>query len=77
MPAGNQGERSDQPYRIGRGEDVLDIAVWRDAELSRSRRPDGFISMPRVGKSGGGEDADRAGRRRSSQASSHACRSRA
>ncbi|MHB8878821.1 MAG: polysaccharide biosynthesis/export family protein [Myxococcaceae bacterium] len=38
------------PFRIGR-EDVLDIAVWRDADLSRVLpvRPDGFISMPMVG----------------------------
>ncbi|WP_338865819.1 polysaccharide biosynthesis/export family protein [Myxococcus stipitatus] len=44
-------DNSDQPYRIGR-EDVLDIAVWRDAELSRTLpvRPDGYISMPMVGE---------------------------
>jgi polysaccharide export outer membrane protein len=43
-------DNSDQPYRIGR-EDVLDVAVWRDADLSRTLpvRPDGFISMPMVG----------------------------
>jgi polysaccharide export outer membrane protein len=41
----------DEPFRIGR-EDVLDIAVWRDADLSRTLpvRPDGFISMPMVGE---------------------------
>jgi len=40
----------DRPYRIGR-EDVLDIAVWRDPDLSRTVpvRPDGFISMPMAG----------------------------
>ncbi len=39
------------PYRIGR-EDVLDIAVWRDPDLSRVLpvRPDGFISLPMVGE---------------------------
>jgi polysaccharide biosynthesis/export protein len=43
-------DNSDQPYRIGR-EDVLDIAVWRDADLSRTLpvRPDGYISMPMTG----------------------------
>jgi polysaccharide biosynthesis/export protein len=41
---------AEEPYRIGR-EDVLDIAVWRDPDLSRvvPVRPDGFISMPLVG----------------------------
>ena len=41
----------DGPFRIGR-EDVLDIAVWRDGELSRVLpvRPDGFISMPMAGE---------------------------
>ncbi len=41
----------DEPYRIGR-EDVLDIAVWRDPDLSRTLpvRPDGFISMPMAGE---------------------------
>ena len=40
----------DEPYRIGR-EDVLDIAVWRDADLSRQVpvRPDGHISLPMIG----------------------------
>ncbi|MBJ6763889.1 polysaccharide biosynthesis/export family protein [Myxococcaceae bacterium JPH2] len=44
-------DNSDQPFRIGR-EDVLDVAVWRDPELSRTVpvRPDGFISMPMVGE---------------------------
>lgn len=43
-------DNEERPYRIGR-EDVLDIAVWRDADLSRTVpvRPDGFISMPMVG----------------------------
>ena len=40
----------DQPFRIGR-EDVLDISVWRDTDLSRTLpvRPDGMITMPIVG----------------------------
>ena len=44
-------DNTDQPYRIGR-EDVLDVAVWRDADLSRTLpvRPDGFISLPMVGE---------------------------
>jgi polysaccharide export outer membrane protein len=43
-------DNSDQPYRIGR-EDVLDVAVWRDPDLSRTLpvRPDGYISMPMTG----------------------------
>ncbi|XXF80863.1 polysaccharide biosynthesis/export family protein [Myxococcaceae bacterium GXIMD 01537] len=43
-------DNDDRPFRIGR-EDVLDIAVWRDADLSRTVpvRPDGFISMPMAG----------------------------
>lgn len=43
-------DNTERPYRIGR-EDVLDVAVWRDADLSRTVpvRPDGFISMPIVG----------------------------
>jgi len=42
---------ADEPFRIGR-EDVLDIAVWRDPDLTRTLpvRPDGFISMPMVGE---------------------------
>lgn len=41
----------DEPYRIGR-EDVLDVAVWRDPDLTRTLpvRPDGFISMPMAGE---------------------------
>ncbi|NNB87180.1 sugar ABC transporter substrate-binding protein [Corallococcus exiguus] len=44
-------DNADQPYRIGR-EDVLDVSVWRDQELSRTVpvRPDGFISIPMVGE---------------------------
>ena len=40
-----------EPYRIGR-EDVLEIAVWRDPDLSRTVpvRPDGLISLPMVGE---------------------------
>jgi polysaccharide export outer membrane protein len=43
-------DNEERPYRIGR-EDVLDIAVWRDADLSRTVpvRPDGYISMPMAG----------------------------
>lgn len=46
LPAGEEG-----PYRIGR-EDVLDVVVWRNAELSRvvPVRPDGFVSLPMVGE---------------------------
>jgi polysaccharide export outer membrane protein len=50
-----KGERvSTRPpseYRIGR-EDVLEIVVWREPELSRVMpvRPDGFISLPLVGE---------------------------
>lgn len=42
---------ADEPFRIGR-EDVLDIVVWRDPDLTRTLpvRPDGFISMPMVGE---------------------------
>jgi polysaccharide export outer membrane protein len=41
----------DEPFRIGR-EDLLDIAVWRDADLSRviPVRPDGYISLPMIGE---------------------------
>jgi polysaccharide biosynthesis/export protein len=51
----HQGKRlpvvKDEPFKIGR-EDVLDVAVWRDGDLSRVLpvRPDGFISMPIVGE---------------------------
>src|SRR6185436_16056152 len=39
-----------EPYKIGR-EDVLDISVWRDPELSRVMpvRPDGYVSLPIIG----------------------------
>lgn len=42
---------ADEPYRVGR-EDVLDVSVWRDPDLSRTVpvRPDGFISLPMVGE---------------------------
>jgi polysaccharide export outer membrane protein len=38
-------------YRIGR-EDLLDISVWRDGDLSRTVpvRPDGRISLPLLGE---------------------------
>jgi len=38
-------------YRIGR-EDVLEIVVWREPELSRMMpvRPDGYIALPLVGE---------------------------
>ncbi len=41
----------DEPYRIGM-EDVVDVAVWRDPDLSRvvPVRPDGFISLPMAGE---------------------------
>jgi polysaccharide biosynthesis/export protein len=43
--------RPTSEYRIGR-EDVLDIAVWREPELSRTMpvRPDGKIAMPLIGE---------------------------
>ena len=50
-----QGERPaprpSSEYRIGR-EDVLEIAVWREPDLSRTMpvRPDGKIAMPLVGE---------------------------
>lgn len=39
-----------EPYKIGR-EDVLDISVWKDPELSRMMpvRPDGYVSLPIIG----------------------------
>jgi polysaccharide export outer membrane protein len=42
---------TEEPFRIGR-EDVLDVSVWRDPELSRvvPVRPDGFISIPLAGE---------------------------
>ncbi len=44
-------EPKEEAFRIGR-EDVVDIAVWRDPDLSRviPVRPDGFISMPMIGE---------------------------
>ena len=44
-------DNTERPFRIGR-EDVLDIAVWRDADLSRvlPARPDGFITMTMAGE---------------------------
>ena len=44
-------ESSPVEYLIG-GEDVLDVSVWRDADLSRTVpvRPDGFISLPLLGE---------------------------
>jgi polysaccharide export outer membrane protein len=44
-------DNSERPFRIGR-EDVLDVAVWRDPDLSRTVpvRPDGFITMPLIGE---------------------------
>jgi polysaccharide export outer membrane protein len=43
--------QADEPYRIG-PEDILDVAVWRDPDLSKTLavRPDGFISLPIVGE---------------------------
>ena len=40
-----------EPFRIGQ-EDVLEISVWHDPELSRVMpvRPDGFISLPMAGE---------------------------
>ncbi len=44
-------EESVREYVIGR-EDVLDVSVWRDGDLSRTIpvRPDGMISLPLVGE---------------------------
>jgi polysaccharide export outer membrane protein len=44
-------QSGESAFRIGR-EDVLEISVWRDEELSRTVpvRPDGFISLPVVGE---------------------------
>jgi polysaccharide export outer membrane protein len=43
--------RAPAEYRIGR-EDVLEIVVWREPELTRVMpvRPDGFIAMPLAGE---------------------------
>lgn len=43
--------RAETPFRLGR-EDVVEIAVYRDAELSRvvPVRPDGRITLPIVGE---------------------------
>src|SRR5690606_7780336 len=43
-------EEPESTFRIGR-EDVLDISVWRDPDLSRTLpvRPDGMISLPLLG----------------------------
>ncbi len=40
-----------EPFRIGR-EDVLEISVWRDPDLTRivPVRPDGYVSMPIIGE---------------------------
>lgn len=42
---------ADAPYKIGCS-DVLDVAVWKDPDLSRELpvRPDGMISLPMVGE---------------------------
>jgi polysaccharide export outer membrane protein len=44
-------EAAASEYRIGR-EDLLDVAIWRDPDLSRvvPVRPDGNISLPLVGE---------------------------
>ena len=49
--ATTQTQVAETPFRIGR-EDVLDISVWRDNDLSRvvPVRPDGFISLPMAGE---------------------------
>jgi polysaccharide export outer membrane protein len=50
-PTATLEAEAEGPYRIGR-EDVLDISVWRDADLSRTVpvRPDGYISLPLIGE---------------------------
>jgi len=42
---------AEEPYRIGK-EDILDVSVWRDPDLSRTLpvRPDGFITLPMAGE---------------------------
>jgi polysaccharide export outer membrane protein len=42
---------SQEPFRLGR-EDIIDVSVWRDGDLSRTLpvRPDGYISMPLAGE---------------------------
>ncbi|MFN7134011.1 MAG: polysaccharide biosynthesis/export family protein, partial [Myxococcales bacterium] len=52
--SGQKVKRADegvQEYVIGR-EDVLDISVWRDGDLSRTIpvRPDGKVSLPLIGE---------------------------
>jgi polysaccharide export outer membrane protein len=44
-------DRPEREYRIGR-EDVLEVVVWREPELSRvvPVRPDGKISLPLAGE---------------------------
>jgi polysaccharide export outer membrane protein len=48
LPSGESGPRE---YLIGR-EDLLDVSVWRDPDLSRvvPVRPDGKISLPLLGE---------------------------
>jgi polysaccharide biosynthesis/export protein len=50
-PVAALGDEGQGEYRIGR-EDLLDISVWRDADLTRTVpvRPDGRISLPLVGE---------------------------
>lgn len=49
-PQVTEQEEHEEAFRIGR-EDVLDVAVWRDPDLSRTVpvRPDGMISLPLLG----------------------------
>lgn len=44
-------DTNEKPFHIGR-EDLLEVVVWREAELSRLMpvRPDGYISLPLVGE---------------------------